>query len=227
MQQWSERGLRTWVVVAALSASAPAALAAQGSIFEKLNLDRLRLTAVGVSVGPVVPARIEPTQGYSIQADYGEIARKWRIVFIATYWGSHFKDRVVHQLERRLRENTIDPSGDDTLSIGRINVSDIALETDVRYTPLRTAGLRPFVGGAFGAHIINAENRFIQGTIVESALDNIAFGVTGLAGVDSAPFHGFALNLQGRVSLISNARFVSLRAGGSYHFNTRQPSRTP
>lgn len=212
--------------MAALSASVPAAADAQGSVFERLNLDRLRLTAVGISAGPVIPARIEPTQGYSIQADYGEIARKWRIVFMATYWGSRFKDRVVEQFEQRLRENTTDPAGDDTLSIGRITVSDIALETDVRYTPLRRTGFRPFVGGAFGAHIINAENRFIQGTFVESALDNIAFGVTGIAGVDTAPFHGLSLGVQGRISLISTARFVSLRAGGSYHFNTRQPSRT-
>jgi hypothetical protein len=99
-------------------------------------------------------------------------------------------------------------------------VSDIALETDLRWSPLRRAALRPYVGGAFGAHVINAENKFISGTFVESALDNIAAGITGLVGFDTAPLHGLSVLLQARYSLLSNTRFLSVRAGGSYYFSS-------
>jgi hypothetical protein len=134
----------------------------------------------------------------------------------------------VDRLARRIRAATVDPSGDDTVAIGRVSVSDIALETDLRWSPLRTAALRPYLGGGFGAHVLNAENEFISGTFVESALDNIAAGFTGLAGFDTAPLRGLSLLLQARFSLLSNTRFLTLRAGGSYYFNlAARPSAAP
>jgi hypothetical protein len=212
----------------ALSLLAASPVTSQESLFERLNLDRLRLTALGVAAGPVRPSRVEPTQGYSIHADYGEIARGWRVVFGVTYWGSHFRDEVVDEFAARLRDVVIDPAGDDTIRVGRVSLSDVALEADVRYMIRRETAVRPFVGGGFGAHVINAEGAFIQGTIVESALDNIAAGISAAAGLETAPLKGLSLNVQGRVSLLSNARFLSLRAGGSYFFHSDQrSSRSP
>src|SRR5262245_57906517 len=57
---------------------------------ERLGIDKLKFTALGVQVGRVAPYGIEPTTSYSLQADYGEIVPNWRIVFNATYWGSQF-----------------------------------------------------------------------------------------------------------------------------------------
>ena len=213
--------MRRVVLGAVICLAVPAAARAQ-SVFERLNLDRLRLTALGVSAGPVVISKIEPTQSYAAQADYGALSEHWRVVFTVGYWGSDFRREVVDRLEERLLEEIDDPSGDDTLSIGRIRVSDISLEAEARWLPAPRRALRPYIGGAFGAHVINAENRFIQDTFVESALDNIAAGVTGVAGVDTQPVRGFSLGVQGRLSLLSNTRFLTLRAGGSYFFNTRQ-----
>ena len=201
-----------------LAASWPGAAAGQ-SLFERLNLDRLRLSALGASAGPALPARVKSTQAYSVHADYGEISPPWRVVFTVTYWESEFRQREVDRLARQIREATTDPSRDDTLSIGRVTVSDIALEADLRWMPLRSALLRPYLGGAFGAHVINAENKFISGTFVESALDNIAAGITALTGFDTAPLHGLSVLLQARYSLLSNTRFLSVRAGGSYYFS--------
>jgi hypothetical protein len=202
---------------------AATAAAAQESITERLNLDRLQLSAIGVSGGGVWPSRVEPAQAYAVHADYGEIAPRWRVLLTVTYWGSEFRPDVVQELEDAWRNATVDPSGDDSVVVGKIRISDIAFEIDGRWTPLPTSALRPFVGGGVGVHVLNAENRILAGTFVESALDMIASGITALAGVDTAPVRGFMFGLQGRYTFISNTRYFTLRAGASY---VLPPSRT-
>src|SRR5687767_10499846 len=64
-------------------------------LFERLNLDKLKLTAMGGSYGAIQPTQMEATQAYSIHADYGEIADRWRVVFNVTYWGSRYRENVV------------------------------------------------------------------------------------------------------------------------------------
>jgi hypothetical protein len=206
----------------ALAWAAPV-LAAQESITERLNLDRLQLSAIGVSGGGVWPSRVVPAQAYAVHADYGEIAPRWRVLLTVTYWGSEFRPDVVRELEDAWSNATVDPSGDDSVAVGKIRISDIAFEIDGRWTPLPTTALRPFVGGGIGVHVLNAENRILAGTFVESALDMIASGITALAGVDTAPVGGFTFGVQGRYTFISNTRYFTLRAGASY---VLPPSRT-
>jgi hypothetical protein len=90
------------MAVMVLVALTPGAAEAQ-SLFERLNLDRLRLTALGATAGPVRPSRAENAQSFGVYADYGYIARSWRIVFSANYWGSRFRDEFVDTFEQRLR----------------------------------------------------------------------------------------------------------------------------
>lgn len=196
---------------------------AQASIAERLNLDQLQLSALGVSAGGVWPSRVEPSQAYAIHADYGEIASKWRVVLTVTYWGSEFKPSAVRSLEEAWRSATVDPSGDDSIVVGKIRISDIAFEIDGRWTPLRSTVLRPFLGGGVGVHVLNAENRILEGTFVESALDMIASGLTVLGGIDTAPLGGLVFGVQGRYTFISNTRFLTLRIGGAYTFSLPEP----
>jgi opacity protein-like surface antigen len=208
---------------AAFGLLAPRATGAQ-SLFERLNLDRLRLTALGFTAGPVRASRADDAQSFGVYADYGYITPSWRVVFSATYWGSQFRDEFVETLEARLREHITDPSGDDTLDLGRVNVSDIALEVDLRYTPRPNAALRPYAGGGIGAHIINAESPFINDTFVESALDNISGGLATFAGIDTAPAGRFSFGVQARLNLLSNLRYWSGRALVTYFFGNQPPS---
>jgi len=214
------------MAVMVLIALTPGSAEAQ-SLFERLNLDRLRLTALGATAGPVRPSRAENAQSFGVYADYGYIARSWRVVFSANYWGSRFRDEFVDTFEQRLREQVVDPSGDDTLDLGHINVSDIALEVDMRYTPRPTAALRPYAGGGLGAHIINAESPFINDTFVESALDNISAGFAAFAGVDTAPIGRISLGLHARLNLLSNLRYWSGRVLVTYFFGNQPPSSSP
>ena len=225
MPRWSS-ACRAIVAAAAVGAVLPSGVRAQ-SLFERLSLDRLRLTALGVSTGPVRPSRAENAQSYGVFADYGYIARSWRVVFAASYWGSHFREEFVQTFEQRLREQVIDPSGDDTLEVGRIRVSDIALEVDLRYTSRQNAALRPYAGAGLGAHIINAESPFINDTFVESALDNISAGFAAFAGVDTEPAGRISFGLQARLNLLSNLRYWSGRALVTYFFGNQPPSSPP
>jgi hypothetical protein len=224
LSRWIDRAALGLALGLALAAVPARPLAAQGSLFERLNLDRLRFTALGVNAGPVWLVRVEPTESYSIQADYGEITDHWRVLFSVSYWGSQYKPEVVTEFEKQLQESIVDPSGDDVIEVGRVRVSDIALEVEVRWMPIERAILRPYVGGAFGAHIINAESRFIEGTFVESALDNINSGLSGMVGLETAPVGRLTLGVQARYTLVSNVRFGSVRAGASYYLSPPRPS---
>jgi hypothetical protein len=213
--------LAVLVALCGLPARASAQVAEDGGMFERLRLDRLRLAGVGVAGGWARPAQVEPTQIYALHADYGWLAERWRVVFVASYWGSRYTDATVQRFADSLRAQIVDPSGDDSLDVGKIAISDITLGADLRWFPLggRSTFLRPYVGGGVAAHVINAEGRFIAGTLMERALDDIATGLIVLAGTDALLTRRIAVGGQLRYDLVSGARFPSLRVGATYHFD--------
>ena len=229
-------GVRRLVfAAAAVAVVAPVGAAAQGvpadsaaprgTLFERLGLDRLRFGALGVAVGAIRPTKAEPTGSYTVLADYGEIAPRWSVAFTATYWNSRVRPRYIDDLADTLRKSIADPTNDYALDLGRVRLSDIALVADVRYTPRRLSlgPLRPYLGGGVGAHVVNAEGRAINGTIVEQALDNITTGIAGMAGFELAVLRKLSVGAQARFDLLSAARFASLRASGTYVFDPAPP----
>lgn len=196
----------------------PATASAQNSLFERLNLDRLQFAGIGVGAGGVAPSQVQPTRVYALHADYGEIVPRWRVVFTASYWGSQYKDEVMQTFADSLRRIIVDPSGDDTLVVGRINVSDISLGVEMRWTPAQQTFLRPYLGGGLATHVINAEGAAINGTFVERALDYITFGVAGVGGIELNLHQHFSLGAQARYDFLSGVRFPSIRASATYFF---------
>ena len=193
---------------------------------ERLGIDKLKFTALGVQVGRVAPYGIEPTTSYSLQADYGEIAPGWRIVFNATYWGSQFTDKSVQAYADSLKNAISDPTGDAEVILGDITVSDIVLGADARRTYKPSRWLSPYLGAGIATHIVNADGRLIDGTFVERATDVIAIGVAGTVGLNVRVPRHIALDAQARYDFLSLARFASLRVGASYYFDNPRP-RTP
>ncbi len=225
MKAWVERRCRGAIIASALLVASGTRTEAQvqGSLFERLNLDRLRLTALGVGVGAVKPSRLLATSAYSLYSDYGEIVPGWRVVFGATYWKSEYKENYLEEfadtVEQSLLPDTV------SLEIGRVTMSDIALSTDLRWTPFAGATtLRPYLGGSLGVHVLNAEGGLIAGTFIESALDNITAGIGGVAGVDVLLFKRLLVGGQVRYDLLTGARFGSARVVASYLFAS--PRRT-
>ena len=216
------------MLLAALALPSVHVLHAQAGpgLFERLNLDKLKLAALGTSIGPVAPTGTVPTIAYSLHADYGEISPRWRVVFTATYWDTRYKADVIKRLENKLRESIVDTTRTAMFVIGRIKVSDIAVGGDLRWTP-RAGAIRPYIGGGLLAHVVNVEGKAIQGTFIESALDNIAAGFSAVAGVDVTFARHLAVGAQGRYDLTSGVRYGSLRAVGTYYFDAAPGRRTP
>jgi hypothetical protein len=193
-------------------------------MFERLNLDRLRLTALGGAYGIVKPTQTERANVYALYSDYGEIVPRWRVVFAATYWQSRLTDKVVRAFADSARGIFTDPSGDDLVRVPRIRVSDVGLALDLRWSPVRVAPFRPYLGGGVAAHVINAEGKPIDGTFVERALDSITAGLAGLGGIDVVLPGHLILNANARYDLLSGFRSVSGRVGLSYQFESARPA---
>lgn len=203
-----------------LSASAGAQ---EESMFEKLNLDKLQLSALGGSVGAMKPSQMHTTRAYSLHADYGELVPALRLVFSATYWESRYTDKAVRRFSDQFRTNIDDPSGDDELRESRIKVSDIAVTADLRYDFWTSPTLRAYIGGGGGAHVLNGEGKYISQTFIETSLDNIAAGVLTVIGGEVVAGQRIAVGVQGRYDLLSGVSYGSIRFTGSYHFAATEP----
>lgn len=211
-------------MLAALAARPAAAQATndsagRGALFGFINLDRLRLGALGVDLGAVAPSNVVSTTIYGLHADYGEIFPKLRLLFGVSYWGSRYTNGTVNQFKNTLQRSVRDPSGDDTLDIGNVTLSDVTLSTDLRYVPSLRWAVRPYVGAGVTVNVLNAEGRAISGTFVESALDNINAGLQTNVGAELVAFRRFGVGAQARYDLLSGARFGSVRLSGTYYFD--------
>jgi opacity protein-like surface antigen len=203
----------TVAMLAALTAPAHAQ-----NIFQRLDLDKLRLEGFGAVVGPVSPSTVVSTQSYGIQADYGELRPHLRVGFSASFWNSRFTDKVVRQFIEQLEQSLSNP--EDSINFDRVKVSTISVEADLRYIPTNThAAVQPYLGGGLGLHIVNAESKLIQGTFVESALDNIGAGISAIAGVAFLPTHRVSVGIEARYTVLGTLRFGTVRAGGMFHLS--------
>jgi opacity protein-like surface antigen len=206
------------VIAAIFVAAAASARAQNQNIFQRLDLDRLRLEGFGIVAGPVSPSTIVSTQSYGVQADYGEIAPHLRVGFSGSFWSSRFTDKTVNQFIHQIEQSLSNP--EDSIKFDRVRVSTISVEVDLRYIPTNThAAVQPYVGGGLGLHIVNAESKLIQGTFVESALDNIGAGISAIAGVAFLPTHRVSVGVEARYTVLGTLRFGTVRAGGMFHFS--------
>jgi opacity protein-like surface antigen len=197
---------------------ATAASARAQNLFQRLDLDKLRLEGIGIVAGPVSPSSIVSTQSYGFQADYGEITPHLRVGFSGSFWASRFTDKTVNRFIKQLEQSLSNP--DDSIKFDRVKVSTISIEADLRYTPTNVhAAVQPYIGGGLGLHIVNAESKLIQGTFVESALDNIGAGISAIAGVAFLPTHRVSVGIEARYTVLGTLRFGTVRAGGMFHFS--------
>ena len=155
-----------------------------------------------------------PTNIYGISADYGEIAPSWRVNFATSFWSSRYRDAVVNQFVDTLK-NSINGSG--TVEPSRITLYDVTIGGDVRYVPTYSGELKPFLGVGLAAHVINAEGKLIQGTLVERSLDDIAAGFYVVTGVSFRLFKHVGLEGMARADLLSGFRSTQARAGAIYY----------
>jgi hypothetical protein len=209
-----------------LLAAAPPLQAQDSTLVQRLGLDRLQFVSLGAAVGRIRPSQVSPTQLYAITADYGEVARNWRLVFDVSYWESQLNASAVTRFLDSLRTNIVDPTNDYAILSSDIPIYDVTFGGGVRWQTTKAVALRPYGGVGAAAHVINAEGRLIKGTFVERALDNISAGFFGNAGVLFRPWGRVIFDAQARVDLLSGFRSIQVRGGGQYFFGPA-PRRQP
>lgn len=193
-------------------------------VYRRVGLDRLRLTAVGVSAGLAKPDQVVATPLYAVHADYGEVAPYLRVVFGLAYWSSHFTDRAVAGYARAVA----DAAGVADVHVGRVRASDVVLNADLHYRPqflrgrrLPLLGLRPWISAGPAVHLFDVQGAPLTGTFVERALDGIAFGGAAALGADVRLLPNVQLMGQARYDLFNGAHFGTVRAGASYVLDRR------
>src|SRR5690242_11787804 len=107
----SDASIRTCALGLALIAAAGRASVAQDKPSDHFNLDKLEIVSLGASMGRILVSQTEPTTLYAVQADYGEVAPGWHVVFGTSYWESRFRDGVVQAFVDSLQKSVADPTG--------------------------------------------------------------------------------------------------------------------
>jgi hypothetical protein len=193
-----------------------------------LALDRLRVNAVGASVGMAMPDQVQATTVYSVHADYGEVARNVAVIFGLMVWSSAYRDAAVDAFARSIAAAATNGGPPPTIRLGRVRASDVALHADLRWRPRTFRGWRPPGairpwGSAGGAvHLLDVQGAPLTDTFVERSLDGVAFGVAGALGADLLLGQTMQVTGQLRYDLFNGAHFASARAGVSYVLDRRR-----
>jgi hypothetical protein len=200
---------------------------AQDKATDRFNLDKLEIVSLGASIGRIMPSQVEPTTLYAVQADYGEVAPGWHVVFGTSYWESRFRDHVVREFVDSLKKSLSDPTGTATIVPSPVTLYDVTFATELRYTPVYSGEVKPFIGAGISAHVINAEGKLIKGTFVERSLDDIAAGLLITGGVSFKLLKHIGVEGSVRGDLLSGFRSWQGRAGGTYYFGRMHGRGTP
>lgn len=190
----------------------PLPLRAQG-LLDRFSYDGLRLSGIGVDVGPAFTDRLAERVAVGLHVDYGVIAPNVRTLFSVSYLRSDFNADEIARFADRLRQLVHDPTNDFTIDVGTIQLTDVAFDLDLQY--LFGAGHRitPYLGLGVGVHVRDAAGAAIQNTFVEDALQTLAGGVNGTAGVEVGMTRGVALTLDARAEVTGGLLLLTTRGG--------------
>jgi hypothetical protein len=153
-----------------------------------------------------------------LRVDYGRIAPRVRLLLGVSYFRSQFDQQSRRRFEQRLDSIIIDPSGDDTINVGRISLSDIVGDVDFQLVFPQGRGITAYVGTGVSIHVRNGSGAAINGTFVEDALDVITAGLNGTMGFEFNLSPAWRFTIDGRGMLSSGLKTVSLRTGIMYRF---------
>jgi hypothetical protein len=200
-----------------LTLKPPHRLTAQG-VLNQFSYDNLRLSGIQADLGILGASDLTGAIAGGVRIDYGRIAPRVRLLLGVSYFHSQFDQQARRRFVQRLNSVIIDPTGDDTINIGRISLSDIIGDVDVQYVFPQGHGVNTYLGLGVSVQARNGSGAAINGTFVEDALDVITAGLNGTIGVelDLAPAWRFTVDGRGMVS--SGLRTASLRTGLMYRF---------
>ena len=190
-------------------------LAAQG-VLNQFSYDNLRFSGIQADVGVLGASKLTGAMVGGVRVDYGRIAPHVRLLLGLSYFRAQFDQESRTRFEQRLRSLVIDPSGDDTIRVGRISWSDLAGDVDFQLVFPQGDKATAYVGTGVGIHLRNGSGQAINGTFVEDALDEISASLNGMIGVEFHLSSVWRFTLEGRGMVSSGLSTVSVRTGIMY-----------
>lgn len=204
--------------------SSPAA----GQILAQYDYEDLEFRGIGIGLGRVWPANIEPTNTLILTLDLGLIGPRVHIVPNARFWGStlqqHELDRLSDQIIA-ICERQLTLPCPSTLDLGEVKFSDLELAVDGRFLLLENRAFAPYVGTSLALHLLNGSGDFIDDTFIEDLLDSVAPGIGATVGFDFRIASSITLGSEGRFMLASDARYGSVSIGGTWKLPAPDGSR--
>ena len=182
----------------------------------QFSYENLRLSGIQVDVGMLGATHLMGAVAGGLRIDYGRIAPHVRVLLGISYFRSQFDQATRNQFEQRLKSFVIDPSGDDTIRVGRIYWGDLSGDVDFQYVFPQGNKATAYLGLGVGVHLRNGSGQAIDETFVEDALDEIGAGLNGTIGLEFHLSPAWRLAFDGRGTLSSGLNTVSLRGGLMY-----------
>jgi hypothetical protein len=187
-------------------------------VLNQFSYDNLRFSGIQLDVGVLGASELTGATVGGLRVDYGRIAPRVRLLLGVSYFRSQFDQQSRRRFEQRLDSIIIDPSGDDTINVGRISLSDIVGDVDFQLVFPQGRGITAYVGTGVSIHVRNGSGAAINGTFVEDALDVITAGLNGTMGFEFNLSPAWRFTIDGRGMLSSGLKTVSLRTGIMYRF---------
>ena len=203
-----------------LSGSSTVRLSAQG-VLEQFSYDNLKPSALQLDVGLLGGSNIRGTLAGGMRLDYGLIAPHVRVLLGLSYYKADFSSAARARFEQRLKSVVIDPSRDDTISLGRITWSDVTGDVDLQYILPQSRTVTAYLGIGIGAHIRHGSGAAINGTFVQDALNEITAGLNGTIGSEIGAGR-WRFTVEGRGVLSSGLSTASLRTGVAYRWGAKK-----
>ncbi|HTI04959.1 MAG TPA: hypothetical protein VL549_06560 [Gemmatimonadales bacterium] len=205
------------IVALSLPVCPSARLSAQG-VLNQFSYDNLRLSGLQVDAGILGASELTGTTVGGVRVDYGRIAPRVRLLLGLSYFKSQFDQKSRTRFEQRLDSIIIDPSGDDTVRVGRIQLSDLIGDIDFQLVFPQGHGINAYIGTGISVHARNGSGPAINGTFVDDALDVITAGLNGTLGFEFNLSPAWRFTVDGRGMLSSGLKTASLRTGIMYRF---------
>jgi len=170
---------------------------AQG-VLDSFSYEGLRVAAIGLELGSQVSDRLEQSLAVGVRIDGGFFAPGVRPLVGVTVFRSRYTADRIAEFTSRLRGVVNDPTGDFTIAVGDITLTDMAIEGDLQAIGNAGGALSPYVGLGLGIHLRDAEGQAIAGTFVEDALQTVAATVNASLGVAVRLTRGLQLSFDAR-----------------------------
>jgi hypothetical protein len=212
-----------WVVVLLLSIIPTFQLSAQG-VLNQFSYENLRFSGIQLDLGVLGASELTGATVGGLRVDYGRIAPRVRLLLGVSYFSSQFDQQARNRFEQRLESIIIDPSGDDSINVGRIRLSDIVGDIDLQYVFPQGHGITAYLGTGISVHVRNGSGAAINGTFVEDALDVITAGLNGTMGFEFNLSNAWRFTVDGRGVVSSGLKTVSVRTGFMYRLRGSRES---